>query len=164
MGLLIVYCMQPLENWAFCPAGHSNATLGFICNYNELSKCPFPTESKNLKKNMIKKWSGMTYDIVTVWPCYGFTCKFGCTCGHYLYCRTHSKQVNAVNCHIYIKAVFLDKYWRARHLRFICYAPFSATKWLMTLVFTFIKWGVGVMLAILLLGSLNGTILTINKE
>lgn len=65
--MLNVYCMQLLENWAFCPSGHFNATFGFIYTCDELSKCPFPTEWENLKKNMIKKCSGMTNDIFTVW-------------------------------------------------------------------------------------------------
>lgn len=57
----------------------------------------------------------MTYDIVTVWS----TREDGPALVSHLNLAAHmvttsivahSKQVNAVNCHIYIKAMFLDKY------------------------------------------------------
>lgn len=55
------YCLEPLERETFCPVGNSNATFAFICNWNKLSKCLFPTEGKNLRETWFLKVR-ITYD------------------------------------------------------------------------------------------------------
>lgn len=167
-----MYCLEPLENWTLCPAGNSSATFGFICNCNKFSKCPFPTEWGNFKKNMIKKWSEWPMTLLQSGPQEKMALIW-----LYMYLQMHVRPLPPLQApqwagrcgswpHLRRSCILgqvLEGTTSEVHLVCSCIFPFFATKWVMTLMFVFIKW-VGVILAILLLGSLNGTTLTINKE